>query len=258
MKVNKILISLLVAMLLVTPALAFDVPTPIHLGNQIWLEDQFGSSDIYYDTKNATIGTVFNVIMYVNTSLAKVGAWQFQMYFDSSWLEVLSCVYSGTGNTRSQFFEEAGTNNVFTAATIGPGSLLHAESWSSGPYPGDLTWLTDGRTGKKLRGASVAYITFRITKQPDSLTPKLYSVLDIYTNPNAYAETYFQDENGTKYQGIGCNGVVTFALALSVVGGYSVPIEKYAGTGSMVPYFAFVAMLTATFAVLRRKKPKRK
>jgi hypothetical protein len=199
MKGNKIIVSLLIAMLLVEPALAqgFDVPTQNYPGNQIWLEDQFGSSDIYYDTTDATIGTTFTVTVFLNTTLAKLAAWQFQMYFDGSWLQVLSCVYSGTGNAQSQFFEQAGTNNVRVSAVIGPGSLLYAEAWYSGPYPGALQG-----------GSSVAYILFNITGLP-TVGSQLSTNLDITTSP----DTCFQDEEANWYRGIGNNGTVTFAWA---------------------------------------------
>lgn len=42
------------------------------------------------------------------------------------------------------------------------------------------------------------------------------------------------------------------------VGGYSQPVEKYTGTTPMMPYFILSAMLTPSFAVVRRKKPKKR
>ena len=202
MKGSKILTSLLVTILLIgtVAAITFDVPKQQnHPGNQIWLEGPAadGSSNIYFDTTNATINTQFTVTVFVNTTLAKVGTWQYDMYFDSSWLEVLSAVYSGTLNAKSQFFEKAGTVNVPLAPTIVAGNVLHAESWSSGPYPGALQ-----------DGSSVDYILFNITKLPTKGSP-LTTNLDITTS----ADNYLQDNVGTKYTGIGNNGTVTFVWA---------------------------------------------
>jgi hypothetical protein len=206
MKVNKILTSLLVAMLLIGPVIAaYDTPTQTHNGNAMWIEDQFGSSDIYYDTTNASIGTVFNVTMYVNTSLAKVAGWQFQMYFDGSWLQVDNCWWSGltpAPNSRSQFFEKAGASNVAMLPTIGVGSLLFGEAWSAGNYPGALQ-----------DGSSVCYIEFEITALPSKGTPR-HTVIDIndYATNGESDDTYFL-YGGTYYRGIGINGTMTFAWA---------------------------------------------
>jgi len=193
-KLNKILTSLIAAMLLTGIVFAFDVPVQSHPGNNMWMEDASGSSNIYYETTNATIGTTFTLTMFLNTNLAKVGSWQFQMYFDSSWLTVTSCIYSGTGNSKSQFFEKAGTTNIGVSPTIGAGSLLFAESYLAGTYAGSAN-----------SPSSLCYMTFQITAIP-AKGQTLTTEFDLTTSP----DTYIQDDVGTKTTGIGINATIGF------------------------------------------------
>lgn len=61
-----------------------------------------------------------------------------------------------------------------------------------------------------------------------------------------------------QYVGTNATGTTQEVKHVLPVGGYSVPLEKNAETGPVLPYFAFMAMLAVAFVALRRKKPKRK
>lgn len=189
-KISKILVSLLVAMLLVVPVLAWDVPTESHPGNAMWMEP----STLAFDTSTVSVGYTFQLTVYVNSNLAKIASWQFQMYYNSTWLNAISCVYSGTGGAKSQLFERVGTTTVAVSPTFGVGSLLYAESYMMGAYPGPTEV-----------PSSVCYITFNVTKVPQK-GQSFNTAFDISTS----VDTYLQDDQNTKYTGIGIDGHASF------------------------------------------------
>ena len=189
-KVSKILVSLLIAMLMVVPVLAWDIPTETHNGNALWME----TATWNFNTGTSSVGTLFNVTMYVNSTLPKIASWEFQMYYDSSWLNAINCIYSGTGAAKSQLFEKSGTVTMSVAPVFAAGSLLAAESWLSGVYAGPIHC-----------PASLVYITFNITKAPNK-GQTYTSVLDISTS----VDTYLQDEVGGKTLNLGVNATATY------------------------------------------------
>ena len=186
-RLKDVIVLLLIATLLVVPVLAWDVPSEPHAADAMWIEP----SSLSFETATTSIGDTFNITVFLNAS-NPVASWQFQINFDSTWLEVISCVYSGTGGTTSQLFEKSGTTTIPVSPTIGPGYVLFAESWMLGPY------------GPTNDASSLAYVTFNITAIPnkgETLTSDLSFVYD---------ETYYQDETQAKYKGIGIDGYVEF------------------------------------------------
>jgi hypothetical protein len=108
------------------------------------------------DVTGVSVGYKFNVTVWVNISLdINCAGWQFAMLYNINYLNATRAGYTGTGGTRSQFFEQSGTVNLMPLPPTlnGPYNsthkyVLHGEAWSpmvpNNPYAkglGSLSWV---------------------------------------------------------------------------------------------------------------------
>jgi len=197
-KIKKILVSLLITSLLIMPVFAVpDIPDEEHAADAMWMEP----SSLKFETGDTTsgyedsvgIGYTFTVTVYLNVSIAACAGWQFRINYDSTWLNVTNCVYTGAGSAKSQYFEASGTTTVFLSATLGVGYVLHAESYMMGPF------------GPQNHAYSLSYVTFEVIDKPEK-GETLTSALAFQ-----YDETYYMDTvPETKVFGIGIDGDAEF------------------------------------------------
>ena len=185
---EKFMTALLIAMLLVMPVLASDVPTETHAAPTIWMEPndlKFETGDTnagYVD--NVGVGYTFTVTVYLNASTPVV-AWTFRILFNSAWLECVACVYSGTGGAKSQLFEKSGSPTGFPLFDIGADYVLAAETIFpvAPPY------------GPANNASSLAYVTFNVTKIP-AKGETFTSALEFVADP---AETSYTDSDANTW-----------------------------------------------------------
>lgn len=185
-KISSIL-AIVVLIVAVLPVFAQDVPGEPHAPDAMWIEP----SSINLETATTAKEDNFTITVYLNAA-NDVASWQFSIVYDNTWLNAISCVYSGTDGAKSQLFEKSGTTTIGLSPTFGPDFVLFAESYMSGPY------------GPANDPSSLAYVTFEITDVP--------SKGETFTSDLAfdYDETYYQDPAANYYKGIGIDGEVTF------------------------------------------------
>jgi hypothetical protein len=100
------------------------------------------------DVSSMSIHEKFNVTVWLNTT-ENVGSWQFYLIYDKAKVNVTRSGLTGTGGTKSQFFENTGTTTFVPPTSRGSHNSTHdyiqvGESWLSGPWGtgyGSLAWV---------------------------------------------------------------------------------------------------------------------
>ena len=138
MDIKKLMFLTLAVILLTSILPAFAV---WHEPIAMWVEPD----SISWDTATVSVGYKFNVTVWVNVGTQEVGAWQFKMIYDPSYLSFTGRAgLTGTGGMRSEFFEKSGTESWGLLLATGADYVQVAESWKSGPYAtgnGSLAWV---------------------------------------------------------------------------------------------------------------------
>ncbi|MDH5779141.1 MAG: hypothetical protein OEZ29_00935 [Candidatus Bathyarchaeota archaeon] len=196
---KKILVPtiILILMISILPAFAWDIPHQSHEADAMWLEEEetpvSTNHRIEYNTSTAFIGYRFNVTVYLNIDFDLI-CWQFGMTYNHAFLKATGCWYSGGTpfNPVSQLFEKAGSTHYGVVPNLNKyhntthDYVLFGESWASGPHPNAST-----------SPASVAYVEFEIIAIPQEgqTHESSISISALYEDPPGYVETCIQDSN---------------------------------------------------------------
>jgi hypothetical protein len=122
--------------------------------NLVYAEDSDPAADSMWmepsevDVSGMSIHDKFNVTVWLNTT-ENVGSWQFYLIYDKAKVNVTRSGLTGTGGTKSQFFENTGTTTFVPPPSRGSHNSTHdyiqvGESWLSGPWGtgyGSLVWV---------------------------------------------------------------------------------------------------------------------
>jgi hypothetical protein len=150
----------------------FTFPMESHAADSMWIEPSL------INATGVSVGYKFNVTVWVNISLdINCAGWQFAMLYNINYLNATRAGYTGTGGTRSQFFEQSGTVNLMPLPPTlnGPYNsthkyVLHGEAWSpmvpNNPYAKGL--------------GSLSWVEFQVIAQPPE-GGEIRTVLDIKT-----------------------------------------------------------------------------
>ena len=196
-KKTRVLAIILVLMISILPAFAWDIPHQSYEANAMWLEEEetpiSNSHRIECNTSSTSIGHRFNVTVYVNIDFDLI-CWQFGMTYSHAFLNVTGCWYSGGTpfDPVSQLFENAGSThygvvpNLNKHHNITHDYVLFGESWASGPCP-----------NASVSPASVAYVEFEIVAIPEEgqTHESAISISALYEDPPGYVETCMQDSD---------------------------------------------------------------
>ena len=143
MKTKDVGMALLVTILLLCSSVIFAGPQPSqpHAANAMWVEP----SSIVFNTMNASIGTEFNVTVWLNMT-EDIFAYQIGLHYNRTQLMCTRAAYTA-GNTSDYF---RGHTTVSPAPAIdeselGNGSVLAFETvlgydFILGPHSGSLVW----------------------------------------------------------------------------------------------------------------------
>jgi hypothetical protein len=197
LKKTRVPIIILILMISILPAFAWDIPHQSHEANAMWLEEEetpvSTNHRIECNTSSTSIGHRFNVTVYVNIDFDLI-CWQFGMTYNHAFLKATGCWYSGGTpfNPVSQLFEKAGSThygvvpNLNKCHNITHDYVLFGESWTSGPYP-----------NASASPSSVAYVEFEIVAIPEEgqTHESSISVSALYEDPPGYVETCIQDSD---------------------------------------------------------------
>jgi hypothetical protein len=160
----------------------------VHAPPSMWIEPSL----IQLDTASVSIGYRFDVVVWTNATGYQIAGWQFDMIYPKAYLKAVACVYTGTGGTRSQFFEQSGTSNLMALTpTIDDyynathNYVLHGEAWS--PVVPNNPYATGVGTLSK--------VTFEVVGTP----PKGGQIdIQIDIRTECPAKTYLADKNQQK------------------------------------------------------------
>jgi hypothetical protein len=169
-RMNKLLVVLIAAMLLAQtlPVFAVTANEP-HDANAMWFEP----SAVYFDTGNATIGTRFNVTVWLNISASQnyvgVFGYQLQFLYDNVNLDYVTSDYAFVSGGPSDFFTG---HQVQTAQSIDEltGTIQYYESCKgsdnvSVPRVGSLVWIEFEILTIPAKGLTIGPSTFDMTSQ---------------------------------------------------------------------------------------------
>jgi len=139
-KICKATIVIAMLMLGISSAFAGE-PSEPHDANAMWVEPST------VDLTGRSVGYLFNVTVWVNSSLEECASWEFMLIYDKTLLKATGCGYTAGG--KSQFFENINTlvlDPSFADINVTHAYVLHAELWGmSGPYRGpgygSLSWI---------------------------------------------------------------------------------------------------------------------
>jgi len=170
-KIGKMLTALLITAIVlgIAPTIRASPPPP----PAFWVTPETET----FTTSNATVGTQFNVTVWVATTAPASFAWQVKLAFNASQLAAVATGYTGVG--KSMWFAAHGTTPVSPIIDNTTGNVLSGESLNGidtiGPSNGSLI-----------------YVTFRIIAEP---TPgnTLTSLIDTATF--APGDTFVLDDN---------------------------------------------------------------
>jgi len=125
-KLGKILSISIVTMLLlsvIVPVLMANGPNEEHDADAMWLEPSSVTA--------TNVGDLFNITVWVNMSVASY-SWQVMVLYDIAHVNVTRIGYTGTGGSKSEFFDGLGTAPVSPLveynSIYGSWSALHGES----------------------------------------------------------------------------------------------------------------------------------
>jgi len=169
-KICKAIIVIAMLMLGISSVYAGE-PSEPHDANAMWVEPST------VDLTGHSVGYLFNVTVWVNSSLGECASWEFMLVYDRTLLEAVRCGYTAGG--KSQFFENIATLLLepdLVIINVTHAYVLHAELWGmSGPYRGPGY-------------GSLSWIEFNLTAVPiDTI---------LVFNPDV-TETYLQDSDQT-------------------------------------------------------------
>jgi hypothetical protein len=143
MKTKNVGMALLVTILLLCSSVIFAGPQPSqpHAANAMWVEP----SPIVFNTMNASIGTKFNVSIWLNMT-ENIFAYQIGLHYNRTQLMCTRAAYTA-GNT-SDYFRDHTTVSPAPAideSELGNGSILAFETvlgydFIPGPHSGSLIW----------------------------------------------------------------------------------------------------------------------
>jgi hypothetical protein len=167
---RQTVITAIILTTLATVALAHAQPSEPHAANSIWIEPST------LDISSHPLGYTFNVTLYCNvthtTGTHGIGAWQFEIDYNSTYLNVTRVWYkSGKTPGQSQFFENITVKTV--TPTLKSGSVLFGESWAGDPSTGPFAM-------PPLMGG-LAIVEFNLTGLAPSASSQT-TILDIATN----------------------------------------------------------------------------
>jgi hypothetical protein len=120
-----------------------DVPSTPHSANAMWIEPP----SVVFDTSNASVGTKFNVTVWLNMT-KDVFTYQISMLYNRTQLKCTRSAF--TGVTTSMYMvghatTASGSPPVIDTSFLGNGSILASESCTgtdnvTGPHSGSLIW----------------------------------------------------------------------------------------------------------------------
>jgi hypothetical protein len=186
-RINKILLLISILTLIATSVtlnltihqVAASIPEEPHDADAMWVEPSL------VNATGRSIGDKFNVTVWLNVTV-DCGCWQFKLIYNKNYLNITRCVYTGTGGSKSQFFENTGTTTFPTTPSFGTYNethnyVLHGESWMGGPFG----------TGV----GSLSCVEFEIMAEP-SEGEEIFTIVDI---SSLYPiDTYIRDEEFEK------------------------------------------------------------
>ncbi|MDH5482621.1 MAG: hypothetical protein OEY22_07075 [Candidatus Bathyarchaeota archaeon] len=189
-----------------------DITTGFFLGRYYAYVDEFAiSKPIVYPTENTmwiepsevalsaisgpfgiVTGQRFNVTVWINLNVESI-CWQFWMLYDKSILTTTAAGYTGTGGTRSDFFEKSGTANLFPLQpnlneeyNATHNRTSHGETWNE-MIPGNPYATGYG---------SLSWVEFEVIAEPPQ-GQEITTMIDISTCYNQPSpRTYALDPNG--------------------------------------------------------------
>jgi hypothetical protein len=211
MKKLSIVTALMLAMLTISIAPVFAPISEPHPRDAFWVEPNnsyvggppaANGTGIYYDTNNATIGTIFTVTIALNYT-GKVFSWQCGFHFNIAWLNCTG-IETTEASTSEYFHGIAAKDYGGFSYTIDDvvGFVQGFETCKGAAFiPGP-------------RAATLVWVHFNITATPPKGIVPLTSDFDLMTEHDKKANWVFDPDVGDFVVIANYNGSITFAWAV--------------------------------------------